>query len=146
MAVTKVNARDWTVEINTGTEGVPTWVQIGGLTSFTVENSEAETDDTTFDSAGIEEQVVMQRGKQLSIEGKFLEDEADGSRNAGQAAVEAAADDVGEASKKQYRFTSPGGTIETAKFTTRLGSIGGGNNDRTSWAATLKRSGASTIS
>lgn len=146
MAVTKVNARDWTVEINTGTEAAPAWVQIGGLTNFVVENSEVETDDTTFDSLGIEEQVVMQRGKQISLEGKFLEDEVSRSRNPGQSAVETAARDVGEASKKQYRFTTPGGTVETAKFTTRLGSIGGANNDRTSWAATLKRSGASTIS
>jgi hypothetical protein len=142
MAREKVNARDWVVEINTGTEAVPVWTQIGGLTSFTIDRNDEETDTTDFDSGGLEEHHVMQRGKTIGLEGFYLEDPADESRDPGQAAVEALAEAVGAASLKQFRFQSPAGNGRVAKFSAKLGTVGGGNNDKTSWAVELKRSGA----
>jgi hypothetical protein len=142
VAVEKVSARDWVVEINTGTVAVPAWTQIGGINNFVIGRNDEETDTTDFDSGGMEEHHVMQRGKTLGLEGFFKEDPANGDRDAGQEAVEAHAELVGAASLKQYRFTSPGGTGKVAMFSAKIGSVGGGNNDKTSWAVELKRSGA----
>lgn len=145
MAVEKVNARDWVVEINTGTVALPTWVQIGGLNSISIGRNDEEADTTDFDSDGIEEHQVMQRGKTLGLEGFFEEDPATKARDAGQQAVEDHADLVGIASLKQYRFASPGGTRKVALFSAKIGTVGGGNNAKTSWGVELKRSGAEAV-
>lgn len=140
----KVNARDWVVSINTGTVALPVWTQIGGLTSLNITRATEKTATTDFDSDGIAEHQVMERGKSLEIEGHFLEDPADKTRDAGQEAVEALANEVGLASLKQFKFVSPGGTGKIAKFSAEMGGVGGGNNAKTSWSATLERSGAET--
>lgn len=145
MAVEKVNARDWVVEINTGTVALPTWVQVGGVTSFTIGRDAEEVDTTDFDSNGIEEHQVMQRGKTITLEGFYLEDPASKGRDAGQTAVETHADEVGVASLKQYRFTSPALTRKVALFSAKVGDVGGSNNDKTSWGVELKRSGAEAV-
>lgn len=142
MAVEKVNARDWVVEINTGTPAVPVWTQIGGLTSFSLGHTSEKTPTTDFDSGGRSEHQVMERGGSITIEGRFLEDPANGTRDAGQAAVETLGDAVGNASLGTFRFTSPGNTAKTRKASVDLGDQGGGNNDKTSWSATLEFSGA----
>lgn len=139
MAVTKVNARDWTVEY---TADESTFVEIGGINSFTIEHDQVEADTTDFNSDGNEEHEIMQRGKSLSLEGFFLEDESAGTRDAGQEAVETLAEATGSASLGTFRFTSPGGTAKSGQFSASLGGTGGGHNDKTSWSVTLKRSGA----
>ena len=145
MAVEKVNARDWVVEINTGSVAVPVWTQIGGLTSIGIGRNDVDEDTTDFDSGGLEESEIMQRGKTITLSGRFLEDPANGDRDAGQEAVEAHAEAVGAASKDQYRFTSPGGTGKIAFFTAKITEVGGGNNAKTSWGVELKRTGAESV-
>ena len=143
MAVTKVNARDWTVEVRDA--GDTTWVEVGGLNTITFGREAAEVDTTDNDSAGADEHEVMSRGKTITIEGRFLEDTSNGTRDTGQARVETLADAVGASSLGKFRFTSPGGTAETwATASVQLGDVGGGHTDKTSWAATIKRSGASS--
>lgn len=141
MAVTKVNARDWTVEVLAADD--ITWVEVGGITSIGFDHESQEVDTTDFDSAGTSEHEVMERGRTYTLEGHFLEDPATGARDTGQARVETLGAQVGAASVDSFRITSPGGTVESFAASVRLGSKGGGNNDKTSWAATLKRSGAS---
>lgn len=146
MALEKVNARDWVTNINTGTEAVPVWTQIAGINNFVINRGTEKTPTTDFDSGGTAEHHAMERSKTLGLEGRRLEDPADGSLDPGQEAVETLADAVGVASLKQFQFISPGGTIRTAKFSAEMGGIGGGNNDKTSWGCTIERSGAEAIS
>ncbi len=142
MAVQKVLARDWGKEINTGTLAVPIWTPIGGLKSLGFDHSDAKTDLTDHDSAGMDEHLVAGRGATVSLEGFFLEDPDTGTRDTGQAAVEALAAAVGQDSLGQFRLTTPGGTTRIFMASATLGGQGGGNNDATSWSATLTRSGA----
>lgn len=145
MPVTKINARDWTFELSDMLV-TPTFIQIGGLTSFTISRSSQTADTTDFDSLGNDEHEVMSRGRTISVEGNHLEDPADGTRDAGQDEVESRAGETGSASLADLRITSPGGTIFTQSVTVELGNVGGGTNAKTSWAATFTRSGATTIS
>lgn len=146
MAVTKVDARGWTFEIEVpGSPAV--WTEIGGITTFSWTSNDQTTDTTDFDSDGIEESQAMQRGKALTLTGFFKEDLANKARDAGQAAVEAAAEEVGEDSLYSFRMESPGGTVytQTGHFT-MADNGGGGNNDKTSWSTTFTRSGKTTKS
>lgn len=144
MAVTKINARDWTFELGNLAAASTTWTQIGGVTSFSVGRSSQQADTADFDSGGVDEHEVMSRGRTITVEGLFLEDPATGARDAGQSAVETLADATGDASLKQLRITSPGGTILTQKVSAELGTVGGGRNAKTSWSVTFTRSGATT--
>jgi hypothetical protein len=140
----KVSARDWSFELNTGTEAIPAWTEIGGLNTFEISREHEETDTTDFASAGAAEHEVMQRGRSIKVEGFFLEN-ADSTRDAGQQAVEDLADAVGAASRKQLRVSSPNGKTFTQKVSAAIEPVGGGNNDKTSWGATFKRSGTTTV-
>lgn len=143
MAVTKINARDWTFEISDGA-ATPVFTEIGGINTMTIGREATDTDTTTFDSAGQAEHEVMERGRTLEVEGFFLEDTSDGTRDPGQEAVETLADAVGAESLQDIRITSPGGSTWTHKMSCELGDQGGGNNDKTSWSASFTRSGATT--
>lgn len=145
MATTKVNARDWTFELNTGTEAIPAWTEIGGITSMTIGRESEDVDTTDFASNGVAEHEKMERGRTIELEGFFLEDTGTGTRDAGQAAVETLADAVGSASLDQLRITSPGGKTYTQKVSAELGEIGGGKNDKSSWGVSFTRSGATTV-
>lgn len=142
----KINARDWIFEVSEDpSSGTPTWAEVGGVTSFTLSNSEGEesTDTTTFQSAGFAESQAMQRGASLSLEG-FVE-RTGGADDAGQAAVDALAGEVGEDSLGGVRFRHVDDTDWTVwSAWVSKGDNGGGNNDKTRWGATFTRSGAAS--
>ncbi|WP_336214383.1 phage tail tube protein [Nonomuraea sp. LPB2021202275-12-8] len=76
MALRSLLAKDWTLEVNTGTLAVPVWTTVRGLTSmeFTLD---AETeDDSDFDSDGWGSEVVTQRTWALEIEGRRKRDDS----------------------------------------------------------------------
>jgi len=142
MPAVKINARDIIIQVADGTN----WVPVGGLNSAVPNAGENEevADTTTFDSKGNYEQEVVQRGATLELEGFLLKDPANGAQDPGQARVETLATQVGFASLGQIRFRHPMDTqwkVWTATFS--LGELGGGNNDKSAWAATITRSGAS---
>lgn len=142
----QINARDWTFEVSEDPNATtPVWAEVGGLESFTLSNSEGEesTETTTFASGGVAESQAMQRGAALSLEGKVVRNGA--TPDAGQAAVDALAVLVGDASLGGVRFrhnTDTDWTVWTAWVS--KGDNGGGNNDKTSWSASFTRSGAAT--
>ncbi|HZM83825.1 MAG TPA: hypothetical protein VFC19_49535 [Candidatus Limnocylindrales bacterium] len=146
MAQRKIPARDIIVQVETSTPG--TWVAIGGLTSVTPNPSENEetADATTYESVGQYEQLVMQRGAAMELEGFLLKDHVSGAQDTGQARCETIATGIGYTSLGSIRFRHPADTLwkvwATATFS--VGEQGGGNNDLTSWSATITRSGAST--
>ena len=95
MATTKIPARDFTIEIDTAYPGTPAWTAIGGLNSLTPSPSTNRADTTDFDSNGVAEHLVMERGLEFTIAGHHLEDALTGDRDPGQAAVETLARAVG---------------------------------------------------
>lgn len=140
MAVTKVNAENWTFEVSDGAGG---WLNIAGIEDFDIARNTTRADTTDFDSEGSEENRVIRRGKALTLNGHYLEDEADGSRNAGQEAITDLAEAVGSDAEETFRFTSPGGTIYEFAATVEEGTSGD-KNDVTKFAYTLTRTGATT--
>lgn len=143
MAVTKVLARKWKVEIGTPVE-LPVFSAIGGLNTLTFSNDKEDVDTTDFDNDGRPEHQVAQRSNELSVEGFYLEDATTKARDAGQELVETAGQAIGASSLYPIRLTSPGGTVKTFEASVNVGDVGGGNNDATSWGATFTISGGIT--
>lgn len=146
MASRKVPARDIIVQVESVTPG--TWLGIGGVNSVTVNLSENEekTETTDFASAGRYEELVMQRGASLAIEGSIKKDHLTGVQDTGQARCEVIGDGLVYASLGAVRFRHPADALWKVwtEATFSLGEQGGDNNAMTSWSVTITRSGAST--
>lgn len=145
MANTKINARDWTFEINDGDELEPTLIEIAGVNSMTLGRASEERETTDFDSDGQRESIPMQRHRTVALEGDVIEDDTTGALEPGQARLEALAALVGESGRAEFVATSPGGRTFTQQVWVDPGDQGGGNNDGTSFSYTLVRSGATVI-
>lgn len=147
MPTRKINARDIIVQVSDGA-AVPTWIGIGGLNTVTPNPGENEesVDTTTYDSVGAYEQEIMQRGFSLSLEGFELKDPTTGALDPGQARCTTLATATGYNSLGSVRFRHPMDTLWKVwgAATFSVGEQGGGNNDKSSWKATITRSGAST--
>ncbi|MEQ4723769.1 hypothetical protein [Nonomuraea sp. B19D2] len=74
MTLRSLLAKDWTVEINTGTTATPTWTPVRGLTEFAEEIDTETEDDSDFDGDGWASQVVTQRGWTLTLNGNRKRD------------------------------------------------------------------------
>lgn len=145
MTQKRVNARDIIVEV-AAVDGT-TFIEIAGLNSATLNPAENEetADTTNFASEGNYEQEVMQRGATVAVEGQLHKDDSTGAQDPGQARVEVLGAAVAEASVGKIRFRYPVDTSwKVWNCTVSLGEQGGGNNDKTGWAATFTRSGPST--
>src|SRR5690606_10420287 len=105
MAVTKVLARGWKFEINTGTPEIPAWTPIKGINSFSIATTKNDADVTDFDSDGWLKHIPASRGRSITLEGFYLEDPDTGDRDPGQEAVEELADKVGFPALAQFRMT-----------------------------------------
>lgn len=143
MAITKVPARDFKLEIDTGS-GSPVWTPIGGLTGLVPAPKTTQADTTDFDSAGQAEHMVLERSLEFTISGHFLEDADTGARDPGQAAVELLAAAIGLASLGSFRLTTPGGQAVTFRASAEVTSGGGSHNDPATWSAKITRSGPAT--
>ena len=144
MPKVKIPARDIVIEVQSEDEDGEVWVEVGGLTNAVPDKSEneEEVDSTTFHSRGQYEQMIMQRGAQLEMEGFTLKDPETGERDEGQAACLAMARTVGYESVGTVRFRwpmDPEWTVWDATFT--LGEKGGENNDLKAFNCTVVRSG-----
>jgi hypothetical protein len=141
MAVTKVLARGWKVEVETTTPG--TYIEVKGLTQLEFGDDPTRSDTTDFNSQGAAEHIVAERSHTLSIEGRYLEDPDTGDRDPGQERVEEIGRAVGSSSLGNFRLTSPGGNIATFQASASI-SKGGSTNDPTNWQAELQVSGPIT--
>lgn len=146
MAVKKIPARDIIVQVHDG-ETPGTWMDIKGLTAATINPAENEevVDATTFGSDGHYEQLVMQRGASITLEGFKLQDPDTGDLDPGQERCEELATETGVASLGSIRFRHPMDSEWRVwpEATFSLGEQGGGNNDLVSWSCTIVRSGPS---
>jgi len=146
MATTDILARDFTFETNTGTSGSPVWVEIGGLETWNHKPATTKAKTNKFANAGRASHLVATRGDTFTLKGLYQEDEANGNRDAGQEALETQGIAVGADSIKEFRITSPGGTVKTFSCSAEVTVGGGGDDDATSWECELEVSGAITVS
>lgn len=139
MALTKHLARDYTIEVETDTPG--SYTAIGGLISWAQSPGKVDAETTTFDSGGVAEHLPAERSLQITLEGRYLEDADDGSRDPGQERVEAIAGLVGTEGLSHLRITAPGGVVKTFEGSFDVTDGGGGSNDASSWQTVFTRSG-----
>ncbi|MEE2041282.1 hypothetical protein Q8791_29060 [Nocardiopsis sp. CT-R113] len=138
----KVAARSWIFEISDG-ESEPTWLAVEGLTEWESDPAEGEeeTDAGDFNSDGEAESLPMQRGEALTLTG--LREMTAGAQAPGQGRIEALAKLKVYDAVTSFRWRH---STETSwrlwDAWVSLGSRGGGNNDMTSFEATLRRTGA----
>ncbi len=79
MTLRSLLAKDWALEVNTGTSGAPTWTPVRGLTEFSEEIKTKTEDDSDFDGDGWSSDVVTQRGWTLKCKGNRKKDAASAS-------------------------------------------------------------------
>lgn len=143
---TKILARDFDFHLNTGTVGVPVWTEILGVNSWSHSPTGNDADTTTFDEDGRLSHMKASRGDSFTLDGLYLTDVGTATRDAGQAAVAAWADEIGPDSLKQFRITNPDTTtlVFLASATTTQG--GGGNDDPAAFSIAMTVSGIVTNS
>lgn len=140
----KIPARHFVLELdeNYGTSGGENFIAIKGLTSFAGSPKTTDTETTDYDSDGVAEHQTMERSREFSASGFYLEDQSTGERDAGQAAIEALGELFGPASLGSFRYTSPGGNRWAFLATVEVNSPGGGgNNDMAAWGFKASISG-----
>lgn len=148
MGETAVLASLFKIEmISTGT----TYVEIGGLDTITPEWNETEADLSTksskdADGNDVEEHLIARRGSSYSLEGKYLADlgATPVTRDAGQAAFEAAAKLTGRASQVAFKITYPDGSVDAFTGTCSMKSMGGDKDEASKWSGTIKVTGGVT--
>jgi hypothetical protein len=149
VALVQIPARDLIVQVRD--VDTITWLTIGGTVNIKLDpaaNEEFE-ETTTRGSGGAYEEVPMQRGKLIEVEGRLLLDNITGAQDPGQARCEALADATGYAGVGQLRFRHPQQTQwkqwVTPGATFSLSDQGGGNNNMVTWGVKIRRSGTTTL-
>ena len=143
MTVTDTLARDdgaW--DINTGTAGSPVWTPIGGLNSWSPSPSKNDADTTKFSNNGWQSHLPASRGLEHTLSGLVQVDPSTGARDAGQAACEKLALEMGVDGISQFRHTMTGGTVNVFDGSCNVTRGGGGNDDPSAWECTVTMSGA----
>lgn len=143
-----IDARGWVFEVEDAEASPATWIPIAGINTFTHNPGENEetVDTTVFESAGQYEQDVMQRGATLSVEGQYRVDKTTKAQDAGQAYIDHEwSARLGFDSRNRVRWRHETQTQWVVwDATVTPGEQGGGNNDKTSWSATITKCGAAT--
>jgi len=132
-----VLAREFNLELNTGTIALPVWTKINGITGINPGQTSTKTDDTDFDTDGWESGTVVQRGRTLSVAINYKESPDDGHQDPGQEALIALGDAMGPSAKGQFRYTSPGGDQKTFRATTDIQWPGGDKTANANFTAEL---------
>jgi len=138
--LTAIPARNWTIEVENSAGD--SFIEIDGLQTMTWSHSDEQLDTTNMNSNGKAENMIIERSQAVSLEGDWMEDPDDGSRDPGQERVETLGNEVGLSSIGTMKLTSPGGTIYEFDATVSLGEALGGRNEKSSWAATFNISGS----
>lgn len=124
-AVTKVPlgaatlVRKWSLDINTGTDGAPTWIGLFGMTDFKFDLAPVMKDDSDLDSSGwkSESATAIAWSIETKVERKVIEGTPT-SYNPGQEYLRAKALLIGTLNHVQVRFyemTSGGPKVEAFK-------------------------------
>ncbi|MFI6909878.1 phage tail tube protein [Nonomuraea sp. NPDC050394] len=148
MTAVQIPARDIILEVESPTPD--TWLRVENLKNVTINRAENEetADLTNYDSDGSYEQWIMQRGASMALAGDELKDHLTGALQPGRGRVEqmAGEDKVGFDSIGRVRFRHPMDSqwkIWSATFS--VGETGGETNPVSAWAATITKSGKTTL-
>lgn len=137
MTIDPVLARDFALDINTGTDAAPVWTPVGGITNISPGQDSQKTDDGDFDSGGRARHSVVERSDTFQVDMLYKEDDT-GTRDAGQQAILDVARLYGAAAKVPFRYVFPSGTEGVEfKASVDLPYPGGGKTDNAAWQATL---------
>lgn len=145
--LTKTLTRQVKHQINAGTEAVPIWTDINGLTGASGSGQQTNADTTTFDEDGVESHLPAARGRTFSLTGlRGYVNLTTGVRDPGQVACEAAAALIGPSGLKQFRRILPDGvgTCQTMLASFNISNDGGNLNDAEQWSIEVTRSGPTT--
>lgn len=134
-------AREFDLEINTGTYDTPVWTGISGITGITPNQTTQRTDDTDFDTDGWEAGSVVQRGRSLQVALNYKEN-GDGDLDAGYEALIALGDAFGPDGKGDFRYISPNGVGNRFRATVEVQWPGGDKTANAATSATLTMDGA----
>lgn len=143
MAGTQIHtlARNFPVEINTGTSETPVWTRIESLETVTFNVSKTDAETNNFDNAGWTSHIVAMRGLEITVAGQVSLDPVTKSPSPGQAAVEALGRAVDQDAFKEFRVRRPGGKAVAFTASAMCNPTGGGTNEAAKWTATLKSNG-----
>ena len=144
MAIKKgILVRDWHLFNDTANNpAAPTWVEVKGRTLMRLGFSAKEIDTTTQDDGGHETHVISRRGKSVAWEGQYMIDPTAGTRDPGQAAVEALGNQIGDASIGHFQIKGPNNAvIKTFLASVQLGDQLGNDDEAAAFAFNLKFSG-----
>ncbi|MBP0456252.1 phage tail tube protein [Streptomyces montanisoli] len=143
-----IDARGWIFEVQDQSADTETWLPVMGVTTFTHAPGENEetADITAFEDEGQYNQDVMQRGATLTIEGQYRIDKTTKTQDAGQAYIDQDwSNRLGIDSHNAVRWRHNSQTEWVVwDATVTPGEQGGGNNDKTSWSATITKCGAAS--
>lgn len=146
MANVKRLARGWLLEVESATAG--TWLEVGGVSSFSESWDVTAAEGSTFDAAGWGDSSPAERSLSIEVEGFFLEDSATGARDAGQERVELLGRQIDIDGNGNFRVTSPataGAEVVSGTCWFELAGRGGTTNEYTSWGTTVHYKGAPTF-
>ena len=125
-------ARKWKFFAQKEDSTPKSFIQISGVTKFTISRSKEDMDTTDFDNDGYDSHIVAGRAFSLKVEGHMRNAE-NGCRCPGQVRVEQIAEKFGVASIQNFHIIDPAGNYYQMKGSVKLADIGGGNKDKTSW-------------
>lgn len=132
------------MQINTGTAAVPNWVEVKGLTAINYSPSKTDVDITDFNSGTYNESMVARRGASWTLTGHRLS-AADGSRDPGQAAVEALQTQTGANATGHFQYLLPDTQAYEFYAHANVTAFGGANDAVMTWNAELTMTGALTV-
>lgn len=96
-------ARDWRVDVDTGTTETPVWTQVRAITSFTPTVSATTQDDSDYDSDGWGSDAITMRKWSLTMT-VGRKEQQDQANDPGQEALREASDQFGPAAVVHVRW------------------------------------------
>jgi hypothetical protein len=112
-----------------------TWTTISGVNAWSWSEDSADADSSDFENSGWTSSFVVTRGATLGIEGQYLIDEVNGTKDAGQLIAETAAHDFGPSGFRWVRVQALNTARDTAigsiivQASIKMGEGGGGMED-----------------
>lgn len=102
--LTSTLARDWRLDVNTGTVAVPVWTQVRGVSAFTPTITPTTQDDSDYDSGGWGSTTKTMLAWSISATLLRKVSVVDGARDPGQEALREASDQFSDAGIVHVRW------------------------------------------